>query len=52
VNNKDDCFKLHHVGYLINTVTMHGTTNIKITGFVAFALILTVEKKPSMQLNA
>jgi hypothetical protein len=29
VNNKDDCLKLHHVGYLINRVMMHGTTNIK-----------------------
>jgi hypothetical protein len=29
VNNKDDCLKLHHVGYLINKVMMLGTTNIK-----------------------
>jgi hypothetical protein len=29
VNNKDDCLKLHHIGYLINRVMMHGTTNIK-----------------------
>jgi hypothetical protein len=29
VNNKDDCLKLHHVGYLINRMVMHGTTNIK-----------------------
>ena len=29
MNNKDDCLKLHHVGYLINRVMMHGTTNIK-----------------------
>jgi hypothetical protein len=29
VNNKDDCLKLHHVGYLINRVMMRGTTNIK-----------------------
>jgi hypothetical protein len=28
VNNKDDCLKLHHVGYLINGVMMHGNTNI------------------------
>ena len=32
VNNKDDCLKLHHVGYLINRVMMHGTTNIKLMG--------------------
>ena len=25
----DDCLKLHHVGYSINRVMMHGTTNIK-----------------------
>jgi hypothetical protein len=29
VNNKDDCLKLHHVGYLINRVMTDGTTNIK-----------------------
>ena len=29
VSNEDDCLKLHHVGYLVNRVMMHGTTNIK-----------------------
>jgi hypothetical protein len=29
VNNKEDCLKLHHVGYLINRAMMHGTTNIQ-----------------------
>jgi hypothetical protein len=29
VISKDDCLKLHHVGYLIHGVMMHGTTNIK-----------------------
>jgi hypothetical protein len=33
VNNKDDCLKLHHVGYLINRAMMHGTTNIKFSSF-------------------
>jgi hypothetical protein len=32
VNNKDDCLKLHHVGYLINRVMMDGTANIKLKG--------------------
>jgi hypothetical protein len=29
VKNKDDCLKLLHVGYLINRVMIHGTTNIE-----------------------
>jgi hypothetical protein len=33
VNNKDDCLKPHHVGYLINRVMMHGTTNEKLKFF-------------------
>ena len=28
-NNKDNCFKLHHVGCFINRMMLHGSTNIK-----------------------
>jgi hypothetical protein len=39
VNNKDDCLKLHHVGYLINRVMMHGTTNTKFSEFVTLTVL-------------
>jgi hypothetical protein len=40
VNNKDDCLKPHHVGYLINRVMTHGTTNIK---FIIACIKLTIK---------
>ena len=40
MNNKDDCLKLHHVGYLINRVMMHGTTNIRFYSFLTTGNLL------------